>query len=195
MQRRDVGKTPSRETARPSAFAAVRPGRELKGWTKGWTQSWSKGWTQSGPSTSAHREVRRAWSQPRVVSGRNSEQDLHTPGLAPLAREVKSLYGAFRNPRASALIAAYFVERSFRFGRLRACRAGRANALEAQVGLGAEDIEVGVVVKAANAMLAGESRGSGPRAVGGGARLGPRQVQQQVFFSVRRQSERVRQRG
>ncbi len=79
MQRRDVGKTPSRETAQPSAFAAVGPRRELKGWTKGRTQSWSKGWTQSEPSTSTHREMRRAWSPTRADLGRNSGQDLHAP--------------------------------------------------------------------------------------------------------------------
>ena len=52
----------------------------------------------------------------RGDSGGNSVQDLHTPGLAPLAREVKSLYGTSCNPRASPLIAAYFVDETFRFG-------------------------------------------------------------------------------
>src|SRR5258707_10168906 len=120
MQRRDVGETPSRETALPSAFAVVRPRCELKGWTMGRTQSWSKGWTQRGPSTSAHRQVRRAWPPPRADSG-NSVKDLHAPGLTPPAKEVKSPYGASRNPRASPLIAAYFVDETFRFG----CRATR----------------------------------------------------------------------
>ena len=115
MQRKDVGKTPSRQTALPSAFAAIRPHRELKGWTKGRTQSWSKGWTQSGPSAAAHREMGRVWSLPRADSERNSVQDRHSPGVTPLAREVKSLYGASRNPRASPLIAAYFVDETFRF--------------------------------------------------------------------------------
>lgn len=80
------------------------------------TQSWSKGWTQRGPPTSALRQVRRMRSPLRADSERNSVQDLHAPGLAPLAREVKPSYGTIGNLRASLLIAAYFVGETFRFG-------------------------------------------------------------------------------